>query len=314
MYRAQREDHAGAAALPWSAVACLAGAMTLTGFYVGLSKQLLLAFPLFVLAGLRFAMAALAMLPWLRAPRPVPRLVGRDRFVLFLGSFLGNFLFTICMLAGVQAAGALAAGVAMAGIPAAVALLSWALLGEALSRRTLAAVACAAAGMGLLALGRGSAPAVDTAPLWAYALLLAAVLCEAAYVVVGKHLGPLLGVRQLAARINLWGLGLMAPLALWQAHALDFAPAAVRWQDWAWLVFYALAASTVSVWLWLKGLEQVPASRAGVFTVLLPLSSAAVGVLWLGEPAGPLHALALGLALAGVWLATRPGISAPPRP
>lgn len=306
MYRAHRGDRAGAAALPWTAVACLAGAMTLTGLYVGLSKPLLLAFPLFVLAGLRFAIAALAMLPWLHAPRPVPRLGGRDRFVLFLGSFLGNFLFTICMLAGVQAAGALAAGVAMAGIPAAVALLSWALLGEALSRRTLAAVACAAAGMALLALGRDAAT-TEAVPLWAYALLLGAVLCEAAYVVVGKHLGPLLGVRQLAARINLWGLVLMAPLALWQARALHFAPAAVRWQDWAWLVFYALAASTVSVWLWLKGLERVPAGRAGVFTVLLPLSSAAVGVLWLGEPAGPLHALALALAIGGVWLATRPG-------
>lgn len=294
-------------ALPLGAVACLMGAMTLTGLYVGLSKQLLLAFPLFVLAGLRFAIAALAMLPWLRAPRPVARLGGRDRVVLFLGSFLGNFLFTLCMLGGVQAAGALAAGVAMAGIPAAVALLSWAVLGETLQRRTLWAIACAMAGMGLLALGRGTeAQAGAGAPLWAYALLMGAVLCEAAYVVIGKHLGPRLGVRQLAARINLWGLVLMAPLALWQAQQLGFAPGAVRALDWAWLVFYALAASMVSVWLWLKGLERVPASRAGVFTVLLPLTSAAVGVLWLGEPAGPLHAVALGLALLGVWLATRP--------
>ena len=47
------------------------------------------------------------------------------------------------------------------------------------------------------------------------------------------------------------------------------------------------------------------AGRAGVFTVMLPLASAAVGILWLGESAGALHGVALALALLGIWLATR---------
>ena len=61
-----------------------------------------------------------------------------------------------------------------------------------------------------------------------------------------------------------------------------------------------------TVWLWMKGLTQVPAPQAGVFTVFLPITAAAVGVLFLGEPFGPGHAVALVMALAGLLLATWP--------
>jgi len=60
------------------------------------------------------------------------------------------------------------------------------------------------------------------------------------------------------------------------------------------------------VWLWMKGLAQVPAPQAGVFTVFLPITAAAVGVLFLDEPFGAGHALALVMALAGLLLATWP--------
>jgi drug/metabolite transporter (DMT)-like permease len=51
----------------------------------------------------------------------------------------------------------------------------------------------------------------------------------------------------------------------------------------------------------------VPASQASVFTVMLPISAAAVGVLWLGEAMGWVQVLAFGIALVGVVLATMPG-------
>ena len=42
----------------------------------------------------------------------------------------------------------------------------------------------------------------------------------------------------------------------------------------------------VTVWLWMQGLRHVPAPQAGVFTVMLPISAALVGVLFLGEAFG----------------------------
>jgi drug/metabolite transporter (DMT)-like permease len=72
------------------------------------------------------------------------------------------------------------------------------------------------------------------------------------------------------------------------------------------LVFYSLAASVWTVWLWMTGLKTIPAGQAGVFTVFLPVSAAAVGVVFLGESLSGLQALAFGVALLGVVLATLP--------
>jgi drug/metabolite transporter (DMT)-like permease len=73
------------------------------------------------------------------------------------------------------------------------------------------------------------------------------------------------------------------------------------------LLFYSLAASVATVWLWMRGLRHVQASRAGVFTVLLPVASAVVGVVVLREPVSALQATAFVLALVGLLLATWPG-------
>ena len=287
--------------------------MALVGCYVGTSRLLVAVLPVFLLAWLRFGIAAVAMVHWVRrAPGEAP-LAPRDRRLLFWESFLGNFLFSVCMLYGVKLSSAVSAGVVMAAIPAAVALLSRWWLGAQINRRTLAAIACAALGIATLALAR-TPPGADVGGeaatgqrLLGYALLLGAVFCEAAYVVIGKQLTGSVSPRRISALINLWGLALVTPLGIWQALQFDFA--VVRMDTWALLVFYALAASVATVWLWMKGLVHVPAPQAGVFTVLLPITAALVGVLFLGEPFGSSHLLALALALAGLLLATWPARS-----
>src|SRR5512140_3208147 len=110
--------------VPALAYVALASSMALVGSYVGLSKLLVVVFPVFLLAWLRFGIAAIAMLRWLKRAQGERPLGAHDRRLLFLESFLGNFLFSICMLFGVAMSSALAAGVIMAAIPAAVALLS----------------------------------------------------------------------------------------------------------------------------------------------------------------------------------------------
>jgi len=292
---------------PWLAYACLAASMALVGSYVGLSRLLVAALPVFLLAWLRFGIAAVAMAGWVRRRPGDAALSRHDRVLLFWESFLGNFLFSICMLFGVAATSAVAAGVVMAGIPAAVALLSWLFLGERIGRRVGAGIACAVAGIAWLALadtGCTTPTAQGQEPLWGHALLLGAVFCEAAYVVIGKRLTAQVSPRRISALINLWGLVLVTPFGLWQARHFDFsAPTPATW---GLLVFYALAASVVTVWLWMQGLRSVPAPRAGVFSVLIPLSATAVGVLLLRETLNFAQFFALLLALAGLLLATWP--------
>ena len=291
--------------MPLLAYTSLGTSMAVVGSYVGLSKLLVAAFPVFLLAWLRFGIAAVAMAHWVRRRDGDRPLSPHDRVLLFWESFLGNFLFSICMLFGVMLTSAVAAGVVMAAIPAAVALLSRIFLGERVRPRVGAAIACAAIGIALLALAKnGPAEATGSATRWGYVLLLGAVLCEASYVVIGKRLTGNVSPRRISALINLWGLVLVTPLGLWQALRFDFAT--VTAGTWTLLLFYSIAASMITVWLWMQGLKHVPAPQAGVFTVMLPVSAALVGVLFLGEGFGPLHVLAFALSLAGLLLATWP--------
>ena len=85
---------------PLWAYASLAASMALVGSYVGLSKLLVAAFPVLLLAWLRFGIAALAMLRWVRRAGGDAPLSRHHRRLLVWESFLGHFLFSICMLYG----------------------------------------------------------------------------------------------------------------------------------------------------------------------------------------------------------------------
>ena len=307
----------------WAAYCFLALSMSLVGSYVALSKPLVAALGVFLLAWLRFGIGGLAMAHWLKRPEQERPMTTTTKRLVFLESFLGNFLFPISMLFGVSMTSAVSAGVIMATIPAVVAVMSWAFLKERIGLRVWAAVGCGALGIGLLALSKGEhatqvsrgleADLLNNKALLGNVLVFVSVLCEAAYAVIGKKLTGALSPKRITALINLWGFVLMTPMGLYAALHFDFV--AVTASSWLLLLFYAMAASVWTVWLWMTGLKGVPAARAGVFTVMLPISAAVVGVLVLGESLSGMQALAFAIALLGVLLATLPsGDTATPAP
>ena len=299
---------------PLGAYLLLALSMALVGSYVALSKPLAAALPVLLLAWLRFGIGAIAMVRWLKRPAIEAPMSVQTRRLVFVESLLGNFLFSICMLYGVSMTSAVSAGIILASIPAVVALLSWWWLGERITPRVAWAVACAGLGIALLSLSKtelsnhtGQGLPTDVAHnhrLWGNLLVFGAVVCEASYAVIGKKLTGVLSPKRITALINLWGLALTTPVGLYLALRFDFSalPAAT----WGLVLFYGLAASVGTVWLWMTGLQTVPAARAGVFTVMLPISAALVGVLALGETLSGLQLLAFALALLGLVLATWP--------
>lgn len=278
--------------------ALLFASMSVVGTYVALSKPLVAAIPVFLLAWLRFGIGAIAMLRQ-TLPQTGERISPASWRALILQSLFGNFLFSICMLYGVSMTSATAAGVILATLPAMVALQSWLILGERLAPRNLVAVLLAVAGIATLALSKDAGGHNSLA---GNLLLIGAVACEAAYVVFGKRVAAHLPPLRISALINLIGLLLMTPFGLWQALHFDFA--AVAPTMWILLVCYALGASVFSVWLWMSGLRGVPANHAGVFTIALPLASTTVGVLFLGEQLAVAHVVAFVCAAAGIVLIT----------
>ena len=316
-----------------TAIACLMLSMSLVGSYVALSKPLTLVLPVFLLAWLRFGIGGVAMLHWLKKPAHEPLMTSQTKRLVFIESLLGNFLFSICMLYGVSMTSAVNAGIIMAMIPAVVALMSWVFLGERISLRIWAAIALGVLGIALYTLSNSEhfrqyirrldvdfaieilnlnskinkIPNTEahSSQSWLGSLLLiGAVLCEAAYAVIGKKLTTALSPKRISALINAWGFAMMTPLGIYVAWQFDFHTVSIS--NWLLLVFYALAASVWSVWLWMTGLRVIPASAAGVYTVFLPIATALVGVFVLGENLNSIQIFGFALALLGVVLATLP--------
>ncbi len=272
--------------------------MALVGTYVALSKPLAAAIPVFALAFLRFAISAVAMLPWTFAKPGEAPLSRTEQRLFFLLSFFGNFLFSICMLTGIALTTATAAGVILATLPAVVALLSYWILREQLTVRVWIAIGLAVLGIALL---QWAKPAETAQTVWLGNLLMfGAVVCEAIYVIIAKRLSATRAPLRISALINLWGLALIAPFGLWQLASFD--PVALTASLWLLLVFYSLSASLFAVWMWVAGLKHVAASHAGVFTVALPIAATLVGVFLLGEAFTWLQAAALLCASAGIVL------------
>ena len=293
------------------AYACLALSMTLVGVYVALCKPLVAAIPVFLLAWLRFGIAAVAMASWMKKPADEAPIDRRTRVFLFLESFLGNFLFSICMLYGISMTSTVSAGVILSAIPATSALMGWYFLKEKMSARLWLSVVLAATGLALLTLAKAPLQTSDAASalapvnmLLGNLLVFGAVLCESAFVVIGKRLSATISPKRIAAIINLNGFALSTPMGLYIAWQFDFG--AVSLTAWGLLVFYALAASVWMVWLWMTGLKTIPASQAGVFAVMLPLTTTLIGIAGFGESFSALQALAFGLALLSLVLATLP--------
>ncbi len=294
------------ARLPWRAYGLLTLGMAVVGTYVGFSRLLVAVVPIYLLGLIRFSIGGLFMLPWTFPPGGLA-VLRRHGGTLFLQSLFGNFLFTICMLGGIAHTSATAAGLIMSSLPAVVALFSLAILGEAIGYRTVIAIALAIAGIAVLNLA-GNAGGERTESWFGNVLIVAAVCCEALYVVLGKRLTTArVGAMQISAWINIAGLFLMLPLGLWQAASFGFDQ--ITSHTWILIVAYALGASVLSTWLWLSGLKSVPASQAGVFTLALPISAALVGLVFLNESLGWAHIVAFCCALACVLLVTQDGQS-----
>jgi drug/metabolite transporter (DMT)-like permease len=174
--------------------------------------------------------------------------------------------------------------------PAVTALLAWLVLREPPTGRGWIGVFVTAIGVGALTIPHASSQ-TGAQPLLGNALVLGAVLGEAAWNVISKqsvrHLSPL----GAATTTTLLALVMFAVPAAPQALHFDFSSAPLElW--WA-ILYYALGATVVAYLAWFAGVRHTSASTAAVFTGWLPLSAVALSALVLRETLNVWHAIGL---------------------
>jgi drug/metabolite transporter (DMT)-like permease len=86
----------------------------------------------------------------------------------------------------------------------------------------------------------------------------------------------------------------------------EVAVGAAQWPNWTgWLIvlYVTLGPSIAAQLMFIRGVDLIGPARAGLFVNLIPIWSAVLGVLILGEAFAVYHAVALLFVLGGIWIA-----------
>jgi drug/metabolite transporter (DMT)-like permease len=279
--------------------------MALAGSSVVVAKIVVASFPVFLANELRFLVASAVLVP-LTVIRNggLPRVSRRDAAVLVAQAVTGVFLFNVCLLYGVELTTAAAAGIVTSTTPVVVAVLGVAFLGEPATRGVVAGVAFVV--LGVLALevgGAGAHAAGGAGSTLGNGLVFLAVLGEAAFTVLGKAVSGRVSPLETTTAVSVLGCLLFLPFAVHDLRSFD--PASVPPVEWVPIVYYGLAVTVLAFVLWFRGLAALPASTAGAFTGVLPVSAVVLSAAVLGEAVRVAHVVGVACVLAGIASSVR---------
>lgn len=278
---------------------CLAAAMALVGSSVVAGEIMIRHFPIHLGSLLRFALASAIIVPfwlWIE-PRP-PRLRPRSWLILAGQTLCGSALFTIFVLHGLRWTSPASAGIITSTTPACMGLLAWIILGERPGGRIMAGIALSVTGIAILNLA-GAQDGPDGS--WRGNLLVAAaVVVESLFLLVRKSIPEKLSPLATSSIISVLATLFFMPLGLSQARGFAFA--ALPMEAWWCVLYYAVAVTIIAYLCWFAGVTKVPASVAGIFTGILPVSALAVSALFLGQNVAWPHLLGCALAMASIGL------------
>lgn len=197
-------------------------------------------------------------------------------------------------------------------IPVMIVALSFVFLRERLSRLQWTGIGVSLAGV-LAILSRGSLQALLTFRLNPGDLFIILSMLLWSIYTIGLRWRPA-GLSLLAFLFVITVVGLATILPLYVAESLWSRPMAWSAGTFTAIVAVALFSSVLSYIFWNRGVEQVGASVAGLFTHLMPVFGVLLAWLFLGEGLQPFHVAGIGLILTGIWLTTRasPARAAPP--
>jgi drug/metabolite transporter (DMT)-like permease len=280
--------------------------MAIVGSSVVVGKVAVARLPIFLLSGLRFALASMVLLVLVVVlERPLPRVGRRDAAVLALQAFAGIFGFNVLLLYGLAFTSAAEGGIVTSTTPAVAATLAVVVLGECWNRARIGGVVLAVVGVLALNVSGGGLEARGPRPVLGDVLVFGAVVGEAIFVVCSRVASQRLPPLVVATAISVLGFAMFLPVAVVEMRAFPLSRLTAG--DWAMIGYYGLLVTVVAFLLWARGVARVPASAASVFTGVLPVSALALSHLALGESVTPAHLLAAALVVAGIVVLARAG-------
>ncbi|KWE60291.1 hypothetical protein WL76_04830 [Burkholderia ubonensis] len=275
----------------------LAAAMTGVGSTVIASRLAAGGLPPFTATALRFLIATPLLFALMRAQRlRWPRLSRRDAGLLVVQAAAGGVGYTVLLICGTRLSSPLDAGVMLGTLPAMSTLIAAVLLRERQTPRDWAAAALATAGVLLVTFTPGHA-APSMRALAGDALVLAAVACEAVFILLNRRLAVPLAPLTLSTAMSGLGFALaLVPAAFeWHAATAGWTSGAI-----AAVVYYALVPTVLGYLCWYAGSARTSGTEAALFTAFAPVSAVLFAVTLFGETLNAARLAGIALVVAGV--------------
>jgi drug/metabolite transporter (DMT)-like permease len=255
---------------------------------------------------LRFVLATIvlwAIVRWAEGPAPLPR--GAFWQLVALG-LIGNTIYQICFMEGLDRTSATKSSLILAGMPALVTLTAGVLGIEKVTRAQRIAVMVATVGVVVVVLGRGGSieQGFGTGEL----LLLAAVFTWAVYTLLLRRWTLKMSALNLTAWTMYTGTPGLVLVGIPALRRTDWH--AISMGAWAGLLYSALLSLVGAYVLWNRGVATLGAARTVVYNTLVPLVATVIAMVALHERPGLIHLVGGALILSGVLLTGR-GKAAP---
>ena len=277
-------------------------AMVTVGSTVVASKVIAAGLPPFTATALRFmvALPVFLVMCWLLRAR-WPRIGRHDAALLVLQAGAGSVGYTVLLISGMSFTSAATAGVLVGTLPIVCAAFAVVGLGERPTLRLLGAVALAALGV-LIASGvnwpvAGADGAMGTGRLFGMALVLAAVACEAFFILLNKRLRTPIEALPLSTLMCALGLLLAGAASLAMERPWQIAVDVSALQA---VLYYALVPTVLGFVLWYAGAARVSGTEAALFTALSPISATLLANTFLHEAITPPQLAGMACVLAAV--------------
>ncbi len=277
-------------------------AMMIVGSNIVVSKLIIETLPVFIATTLRFALASIILLPLvLKVEGRLPLPGKRDLLLILLLSFFGNFLYNIFLLYGLKLASATESGIISGTAPVVTAALSYIFLRERIGWNKVLSIALVILGIIIINLtGSGSYAGMHS--LLGALLIGGSVMGEALWTIFGKSVSNKVSPLALASLTTFAGFFMFLPLGISQfigSHMVTLSPS-----HWLLVVYYGAVGTVGAYLLWYRGMPKVPASTAGVFVGLTPVSAVVLSFLLLKEPFAWTYLLGMLCVLASLAFIT----------
>ena len=259
--------------------------------------------PPLTVSALRWLIPAILMWPWVRPhlSRDWPAIRAHWKIMLWFG-LTGGALFTALQYVGLQYTSALNVSVLNSLVPVLIVATGAALFADRVKARQIGGIALSSLGvLAIIAHGRFET-LLNLAFNWGDLIILFNMMVFSIYAVCLRRRPPIHALSFLFVLAVISTVATL-PFAVWEAmsgYTLHF-----NWLTIGSIAYVSIFPSLVAFAAWNRGVELIGSNRSGPFLHLVPICTAVLGGVLLGEHLAVYHVAGFVLIIAGVWLAAQ---------